>query len=160
MGKAADHVLDGVLAVNGNPTMLDLGNIPAILNIDTNASLELRDLLMKNVATQKDLQSYKRPPNDNLTTVYGLLTWPSFYGQAGANLRIYNTTQYFWSYTLFRRGDCNYLLTTPAPQQQPVCERHNVFARLHPLTHMGGPLGACQLPACVTSVPCLGLEHL
>ncbi|EIE27156.1 kinase-like protein [Coccomyxa subellipsoidea C-169] len=109
-----------IRSVNGNPTMLDLGNIPAILNIQSGASLELRDLLVKNVARQKDLQDYQRTANDSLTAIYGMLTWPSFYAQPGANLRIYNTTQYFWSYTLFRRGDCNFALTTPAPQQQQV----------------------------------------
>lgn len=107
-------------AVNGNPTMLDLGRIPAILNIATNATLELRDLLVKNVATIGDLRVYRRLPNDNLTDVYGMLTWPSFYGQAGANLRIYNTTQYFWSYTLYRRSDCNFALAAPPPPAEQV----------------------------------------
>ena len=53
-------------AVNGNPTMLDLGGIPAILEIRVNGTLELRDMLLKNVATVHDLktslgQSYIRP---------------------------------------------------------------------------------------------------
>ncbi|CAL8462804.1 g2337 [Coccomyxa elongata] len=108
-----------IRSVNGNPTMLDLGRIPAILNIATNATLELRDLLLKNVATFGDLQNYRRLPNDNLTTVFGMLSWPSFYAQAGANLRIYNTTQYFWSYTLYRRADCNFALAgSPPPDEQ------------------------------------------
>lgn len=99
--------------------MLDLGRIPAILDIAPNATLELRDLLVKNVATFGDLQDYRRLPNDNLTTVFGMLTWPSFYAQAGASLRIYNTTQYFWSYTLYRRADCNFALAiSPPPDEQ------------------------------------------
>lgn len=100
--------------------MLDLGRIPAILNIAANATLELRDLLLKNVATFGDLQNYRRLPNDNLTTVFGMLSWPSFYAQAGASLRIYNTTQYFWSYTLYRRADCNFALAPPAPPNEQV----------------------------------------
>lgn len=124
--------------MNGNPTMLDLGNIPAILNIQSGASLELRDLLVKNVARQKDLQDYQRAANDSLTAIYGMLTWPSFYAQPGANLRIYNTTQYFWSYTLFRRGDCNYALTTPAPQQQQVRCHCSAFRRALVSLYGGG----------------------
>jgi hypothetical protein len=46
--------------------MLDLGGIPAILEIRSNGTLELRDMLLKNVATMHDLkaglgQSYIRP---------------------------------------------------------------------------------------------------
>ena len=42
-------------AVNGNPTMLDLGGIPAILEIRANGTLEMRDMLLKNVATEAQL---------------------------------------------------------------------------------------------------------
>lgn len=45
--------------------MLDLGGIPSILEIRANATLELRDMLLKNVATEKDLRAaeatYVRP---------------------------------------------------------------------------------------------------
>ena len=45
--------------------MLDLGGIPLILEIRANATLELRDMLLKNVATEKDLRAaeatYVRP---------------------------------------------------------------------------------------------------
>ncbi len=58
--------------------MLDLGNIPAILNINTDATLELRDLLLKNVATQRQLADARPSINTSMTTVYGMLTWPSF----------------------------------------------------------------------------------
>ena len=45
--------------------MLDLGGIPSILEIRANGTLELRDMLLKNVATEDQLQasnqSYLRP---------------------------------------------------------------------------------------------------
>jgi hypothetical protein len=106
--------------VNGNPTMLDLGRIPAILNIRGNATVELRDLLIKNVATMSDISMAPVNVSSQLTFVSGLLTWPSFFGQPLSNLKIYNTTQYFWSYTLFRRSDCNYHLAAPLPATEVV----------------------------------------
>lgn len=109
-----------VYAVNGNPTMLDLSYIPAILNINKNATLELRDLLIKNIASLGSLAAYPYSVSNRLLFVSGMLTWPSFYGQPGAALRIYNTTQYFWSRTLFRRTDCNYKLATPLPPEEQV----------------------------------------
>ena len=44
--------------------MLDLGGIPAVLEIRANGTLEMRDMLLKNVATEDQLhainQSYLR----------------------------------------------------------------------------------------------------
>jgi hypothetical protein len=94
--------------VNGNPTLLDLGGIPSILDINTNGSLELRDLLIKNVAPISSLRNATCAALERLTFVSGMLTWPSFFAQPGANLRIYNTTQYYWSDTLYRRPDCKW----------------------------------------------------
>lgn len=109
------------LAVNGNPTMLDLSQIPGVLNIQKNATLELRDLLIKDVTSLMSLSSYPFNVSQKLTYVSGMLTWPSFFGQPGGSLRIYNTTQYFWSRTLFRRTDCNYKLAGPIPSEEQVC---------------------------------------
>lgn len=86
--------------------MLDLGGIPAVLEIRNGGYLELRDMLLKNIATEQDLRnlnftSYIRP---NFTRVSGMLSWPSFYAEAGSSYGVYNTTQYFWSNTIFYRG--------------------------------------------------------
>lgn len=61
------------------------------------------------------LHAPKRHP---LSQVSGMLSWPSFYAEAGASLRIYNTTQYFWSNTVFFRPDCNYQLAGAPPDGQ------------------------------------------
>ena len=110
------------LAVNGNPTMLDLGGIPAVLEIRNGGYLELRDMLLKNIATEQDLRSpnftsYIRP---NFTRVSGMLSWPSFYAEAGASYGVYNTTQYFWSNTIFYRGDCDWQNPVTPPDSQKV----------------------------------------
>lgn len=55
--------------MNGNPTLLDLGGIPSIVQINSNASLELRDLLIKNIATAASLQSASRNALQRLTFV-------------------------------------------------------------------------------------------
>lgn len=49
-----------------------------------------------------------------------MLAWPSFSAEPGATLRIYNTTQYFWSNTIFFRPDCNFKLAGPPPDGQKV----------------------------------------
>ena len=49
-----------------------------------------------------------------------MLAWPSFYAEPGATLRIYNTTQYFRSYTIFFRPDCNFNLAVTPPDNQKV----------------------------------------
>ena len=53
-----------------------------------------------------------------------MLAWPSFYAEPGASLRIYNTTQYFWSNTIFHRPDCNFNQAGPAPDGQKVKPAH------------------------------------
>ena len=53
----AGWLISCACAVNGNPTMLDLGGIPSILEIRANGTLELRDMLLKNVATEADLRA-------------------------------------------------------------------------------------------------------
>lgn len=50
----------------------------------------------------------------------GMLSWPSFYAEPGATLRIYNTTQYFWSNTIFFRPDCNFNQAGTPPDGQKV----------------------------------------
>ena len=50
----------------------------------------------------------------------GMLAWPSFYAEPGASLRIYNTTQYFRSYTIFFRPDCNFNQAVTPPDDQKV----------------------------------------
>ena len=102
--------------------MLDLGGIPAVLEIRNGGYLELRDLLLKNIASEQDLKkpdfmSYIRP---NFTRVSGMLSWPSFYAEAGASYGIYNTTQYFWSNTIFYRGDCDWQNPVTPPDGQKV----------------------------------------
>ena len=62
-------------AVNGNPTLLDLGGIPSILEVNANASLELRDLLIKNVAPTPALRNATRNALARLTYVSGMLRW-------------------------------------------------------------------------------------
>ena len=124
-GKEEGEALSGacwLAAVNGNPTLLDLGGIPSILQINANASLELRDLLIKNVATRSSLKNASRTALARLTLVSGMLTWPSFFAQPGANLRIYNTTQYYWSETLYRRPDCKWdAQPSDVPPDEEVC---------------------------------------
>ena len=102
--------------------MLDLGGIPAVLEIRSGGYLELRDMLLKNIATEQDLRnsnftSYIRP---NFTRVSGMLSWPSFYAEAGASYGVYNTTQYFWSNTIFYRGDCDWQNPVTPPDSQKV----------------------------------------
>ena len=50
----------------------------------------------------------------------GMLAWPSFYAEPGASLHIFNTTQYFRSYTIFFRPDCNFNLAVTPPENQKV----------------------------------------
>lgn len=50
-------LISSVRTVNGNPTMLDLGGIPAILEVRANGTLELRDMLLKNVASEAQLHA-------------------------------------------------------------------------------------------------------
>ena len=102
--------------------MLDLGGIPAVLEIRNGGYLELRDMLLKNIATEQDLKnpdftSYIRP---NFTRVSGMLSWPSFYAEAGSSYGIYNTTQYFWSNTIFYRGDCDWQDPVAPPDGRKV----------------------------------------
>ena len=49
-----------------------------------------------------------------------MLSWPSFYAEPGATLRVYNTTQYFWSNTIFYRADCNYQEAGTPPDGEKV----------------------------------------
>lgn len=101
--------------------MLDLGGIASILEIRANGTLELRDLLVKNIATEASLNEtnvpYLRP---DFTLVSGMLTWPSFYAEPGALLRVYNTTQYFWADTVFFRPDCNFNSPGTPPDNKKV----------------------------------------
>ena len=88
-------------AVNGNPTILDMGRLPFLLQIGNGSSLELRDLLIRNYAKPSAaVGSYE------YNCVSGMLSWPTFTAQPGANLKLANTTQYFWSSTLFHQLDC------------------------------------------------------
>ena len=126
------------LAVNGNPTMLDLGGIPAVLEIRNGGYLELRDMLLKNIATEQDLKSpnftsYIRP---NFTRVSGMLSWPSFYAEAGASYGVYNTTQYFWSNTIFYRGDCDWQNPVTPPDSQKVTHMLSPTERPANLLHL------------------------
>jgi hypothetical protein len=127
--------------------MLDLSGIPAILHIRSNATLELRNLLIKNIANLANLTTYPYNVSQPLTFVSGMLTWPSFYGEPGSALRIYNTTQYFWSRTLFRRTDCDYKLAAPLPPEEQARPRP---CSLFP---------PCSLSACMSSIPPVSCAH-
>ena len=118
--------------------MLDLGGIPAVLEIRNGGYLELRDMLLKNIATEQDLKSpnftsYIRP---NFTRVSGMLSWPSFYAEAGASYGVYNTTQYFWSNTIFYRGDCDWQNPVTPPDSQKVTHMLSPTERPANLLHL------------------------
>lgn len=54
-------------------------------------------------------------------------SWPSFFAQAGATLRVFNTTQYFWSGTLYHRPDCKWDQAVVPTQDQVQCCNRGFF---------------------------------
>ena len=88
-------------AVAGNVTILDLSQLSYLLQIGDGSSLELRDLVVRNYAHPTVGSGAKE-----YAYVPGLLSWPTITAQPGGALNLNNTTQYFWSSTLFRRPDC------------------------------------------------------
>lgn len=125
-----------LLAVNGNPTIINFGKLPWVIVIGSSASLEMRDMVTYNYAPRGSAT------NTSMFYVGGLVSWPSISAQDGGIIRTcaasarvllttmllglvvdtlsgltlvwccvcrYNTTQYFWSSTRYTRSDCQFL---------------------------------------------------
>jgi len=88
--------------VSGNASTLDLSQLPWLLVIGTDSSLELRDLVLTNSAP------LSAASNTSYFYAGGLLAWPSLAAEPGGALRRYNVTQFFWSSARYGRGDCDW----------------------------------------------------
>ena len=70
-----------MLAVNGNPTVINFGKLPWVIVIGSGASLEMRDLVTYNYAPRGSAT------NTSMFYVGGLVSWPSISAQDGGIIR-------------------------------------------------------------------------
>lgn len=89
-------------------TTLDLQQLPWLVVIGDGSTLELRDLVVTNIAPRR------LAFNTSYFYAGGLFAWPSLTAQPGGALNSYNTQLFFWSSSRFRRGDCDWLHAGPA----------------------------------------------